>query len=95
MVFGVNLPFVLTEGTFGEIRVRPPPPGSSFLLETFVLVLITPVLAIEAVPIALLLHVLAISMLSAFALDGLRRGRWPARVAALVGLGFALTTPVP
>ncbi|MEE9592597.1 MAG: hypothetical protein V3W28_03335, partial [Thermoplasmata archaeon] len=69
VVFGVNLPFVLTEGTFGELRVRVGPPGSGFLLETFVLLLITPVLAIEAIPVALAIHILAISVLYAFALE--------------------------
>ncbi|MFQ5918597.1 MAG: DUF1404 family protein [Thermoplasmata archaeon] len=92
----MNLPFVLTEGTFGEVRVRLGPPGSSFLLETFVLILITPILAIEAIPIALLLHVLAISTLHALALERtVRRGGPVARAVTLIGLGFALTAPVP
>lgn len=91
----MNLPFVLSEGTFGEIRVREGPPGSSFLLETFVLILVTPVLAIEAIPIALLLHVLAISTLYVFALERMLRAGWAAKGATLVGLAFALTAPFP
>ncbi|MEE9173586.1 MAG: hypothetical protein V3U30_01260, partial [Thermoplasmata archaeon] len=95
VLFGVNLPFVLTEGTFGEVRIRVGPPGSSFLLETFVLVLITPVLAIEAIPIALPLHVLAISVLYALVLERVLRAGRTARFAALIGLAFALTAPFP
>ncbi len=91
----MNLPFVLSEGTFGEVRIRVGPPGSSFLLETFVLVLITPVLAIEAIPIALLLHVLAISVLYALVLERVLRAGRTARFAALIGLAFALTAPFP
>ena len=59
------------------------------------LVLVTPVLAIEAIPIALPLHVLAISTLYAFALERMLRARWTARVATLLGLAFALTAPFP
>ena len=95
VLFGVNLPFVLGEGTFGEVRIRVGPPGSSFLLETFVLVLITPVLAIEAVPVALPLHVLAISVLYTHVLERVLRVGRTARIGALIGLAFALTAPFP
>jgi hypothetical protein len=91
----VNLPFVLTEGTFGELRVRVGPPGPGFLLETFVLLLITPVLAIEAIPVALAIHILAVSVLYAFALERLRRVSLAGRLLILVGLAFALTAPFP
>ncbi|MFQ5986538.1 MAG: hypothetical protein ACE5KQ_04200 [Thermoplasmata archaeon] len=86
----------MSEGTFGELRViRIGAFGPNFLFENLVLLLITPVLAIEAVPLALPIHILAISLLYAFALDRLPRMGGSARLAILVGLAFALTAPFP
>lgn len=75
--------------------MRVGPPGSGFLLETFVLFLITPVLAIEAIPVALVIHILALSVLHAFALERFRRVSTGLRLTILVGLAFALTAPFP
>ncbi len=80
----MNLPFVLSEGIFGEVGIRGVlslPPDSPFLFETFVFALISPVRAIEAIPIELPLHVLATSTLYAFTLERTLRARRTARVA--------------
>lgn len=95
VVFGVNLPFVLSEGAFWDVRVRAGPAGSSPLLETFVLVLLTPVLAIAALPLVLAVHAVALGLVYAIALErGVRPGGIP-RYAVLIGLAFALTAPLP
>jgi hypothetical protein len=93
-LYGMNVPFPLDPYGAGYMRVRSADGGPTPLHGALV-VLLLPVLAIEAAPMALLLHVIVLSCLYTVAVEGCARSRRTCRAFLLAGLGVSLVTPLP
>lgn len=94
-LYPVNLPFTLGEEAFSRVRFRSGAVGPDWLLRSALVVLVTPVLAVEMAPLALPFHVLALAGLLTLALERVYPGGPAAWLALSLGIGFALVTPMP
>lgn len=93
--YGLNLSFSLDAGPFSDVRLRLAPLDATWLFRTSLYVLVTPVLALGASPLALALHVVALTALLGTALNRLASLGPAPRLLVLLGLALAFLAPLP
>lgn len=94
-LYGMNLPITLDLEQILLFRVSLPIAQPLGLLSVAVVLQVTPVLAIEAIPLVLLLHVGILTALLTGAVERCARSPRLPRLLLALGLGFAFLAPLP